>query len=106
MRSTEEWPKRQSASRFPAASDPDHIIVWPRETHSSGDFLATSPIRTPRSMPRRPIERPHTDCYVVPGTRIVAGSYAGVHPDHPPAVLDNKLNALLDSGITASVDLI
>ena len=58
------------------------------------------------SRPRpRPVERPHTDCYIVPGTRIVAGSYAGVHPDHPPGVLDDKLNAFLDSGITAFIDL-
>ena len=59
---------------------------------------------SPRRHPRA-VERPHTDCYIVPATRIVAGSYAGVHPDHPPEVLDDKLNAFLDSGITAFIDL-
>lgn len=53
----------------------------------------------------RPVERPHTDCYIVPGTRIVAGSYPGVHPSYPAQVLDDKLNAFLDSGITAFIDL-
>lgn len=62
--------------------------------------------RSEESSPsRQSIERPHTDCYVVPGTRMVAGSYAGVHPDHPPQALDDKLNAFLDAGITAFIDL-
>ena len=66
----------------------------PRRPRSEGD-----------SPSGRPIERPHTDCYIVPGTRMAAGSYPGVHPDHPPQVLDDKLNAFLDAGITAFVDL-
>lgn len=58
-------------------------------------------------MPRRAaaIERPNTDCYVVPRTRIVAGSYPGLHPSYPRTELDAKLSAFLDAGITAFVDL-
>ena len=53
----------------------------------------------------RPIERPNTDCYVVTGTRIVAGAYPGLPHWYPAHELDARLNAFLDSGITAFVDL-
>ena len=55
--------------------------------------------------PARPVERPKTDCYVVTGTRIVAGSYPGLPHSCPSHELDAKLDAFLDSGLTAFVDL-
>ena len=68
----------------------------------SGGLLASRPGRPRR---RRAFERPNTDSYLIPGTRIAAGAYPGTHPSSPAEERDAKLHAFLDAGITAFVDL-
>lgn len=51
------------------------------------------------------IERPISNAYVVPGTRLVAGEYPGMAWGTPPAMRDVRLQAFLDAGVSAFVDL-
>jgi hypothetical protein len=49
--------------------------------------------------------RPIENSYVVPGTRLVAGEYPGMAWGTPAAMLDTRLQAFIDAGISAFVDL-
>lgn len=48
---------------------------------------------------------PIADSYVVPGTRLVAGEYPGSAPGTPVGRATSKLEAFIDAGITAFIDL-
>lgn len=51
------------------------------------------------------LRRPNDDAYVLPGTRLAAGTYPGSKPTVRAADRDAKLAAFLDAGVTAFVDL-
>lgn len=48
---------------------------------------------------------PIPDSYVVPDTRLAAGEYPGSVPGTPPERATAKLEAFIDAGITAFIDL-
>ena len=52
-----------------------------------------------------PVYRPIENSYVIPGTRLVAGEYPGSPPTTPTDEARTKINAFLDAGIAAFVDL-
>jgi predicted protein tyrosine phosphatase len=51
------------------------------------------------------MKAPIPDSYVVPGSRLAAGEYPGSEPGTPVDQVTAKLEAFLDAGITAFVDL-
>jgi hypothetical protein len=51
--------------------------------------------------PGRPLE----NSYVVPGTRLIAGEYPGVHPSSGAAAMDDKLRRFVGARVNAFVDL-
>jgi protein-tyrosine phosphatase len=52
-----------------------------------------------------PIRAPIADSYVVPGTRLVAGEYPGSASGIPVEQANAKLEAFLDAGVSAFIDL-
>lgn len=52
-----------------------------------------------------PIQPPIANSYVVPGTRLAAGEYPGSPSKTPPHEAEGKLEAFLDAGISAFIDL-
>jgi hypothetical protein len=51
------------------------------------------------------LKRPIPDSYVIPGTRLAAGEYPGTAPGKHAQQAREKLEAFLDAGITAFIDL-
>jgi len=63
------------------------------------------PLPLDDAVPRGAITRPIANAYVVPETKLVAGEYPGLAWGTPAAMLDTRLEAFLEAGITAFVDL-
>jgi hypothetical protein len=63
------------------------------------------PLPLDDAVPRGAIMRPIANAYVVPETKLVAGEYPGLAWGTPAAMLDSRLEAFLEAGITAFVDL-
>jgi hypothetical protein len=51
------------------------------------------------------VQRPIENAYVVPGTRLVAGEYPGMAWGTPRTMRDVRLQAFLDAGVSAFLDL-
>jgi protein tyrosine/serine phosphatase len=52
-----------------------------------------------------PLNAPIADSYIVPDSRLVAGEYPGSAPGTPVEQANAKLEAFLDAGISAFIDL-
>lgn len=68
------------------------------QTQPHSDHAETAP-------QQRELVRPIDNAYVVPGTRLAAGEYPGMAWGTPRAMRDVRLQAFLDAGITAFIDL-